>query len=312
MDINYLLAIQSFREGWGSIFRDFFFQITNIGEMGTMLLFLAGVYWCVSKEFGSYLLVGYNWNRIVNGLLKIHFCVYRPWIRSSLIVPDAEVMKTATGYSFPSGHSMNGASLFGGVAIRKDMKKALRIVAGIMVVLIAFSRNYFSVHTPQDVLVGPALGLLVMFGASKAMPLLKKKNADLVMAVVTLIVGVLVIVYATVKSYPTDFDAEGKLIVDGVKMAADTYKGVGWNFGFFIGFILERRFVRFSTDCDMQTRLLRLIAGIVIFYLANYTLCPMVKTAIGGNFGTLASCAIQMLFITLIIPAGFKMLEKKA
>ena len=37
----------------------------------------------------------------------------------------------------------------------------LRIVLGLLVLLVAFSRNYLGVHTPQDVLVGAAAGILV-------------------------------------------------------------------------------------------------------------------------------------------------------
>ena len=42
----------------------------------------------------------------------------------------------------------------GGGAIRKEFNRLLRTAFFIMVVLIAFSRNYLGVHTPQDVIVG--------------------------------------------------------------------------------------------------------------------------------------------------------------
>ncbi len=41
-------------------------------------------------------------------------------------------------------------------------------------VLIAFSRNYLGVHTPQDILVGIAVGLLVMWLTYKLTLWLKK------------------------------------------------------------------------------------------------------------------------------------------
>ena len=76
-------------------------------------------------------------NRVVNGFLKVTACVYRPWIRDARIVPDSAALAEATGYSFPSGHSMNGASLYGGGAIRKELPRARRIVLGVIVALIA-------------------------------------------------------------------------------------------------------------------------------------------------------------------------------
>lgn len=310
MDIQILLALEHFREGFGSIFRDFLFQMTSLGDFISISVFLAAIYWCIDKDFGVYMLVGFHWNRLVNGFLKVTVCAYRPWIREPMLIPDEKVVGGATGYSFPSGHSMNAASVFGGMGLRRELKKSLRAAAWATMVLIAFSRVYFSVHTPQDILVGPCLALLVMYGAQKAMPILEKKNMDIVFAAASILLAVLIAVYASVKSYPVDYDAEGKILVDGMKMAADTFKAVGWNVGFFVGLILERRFVKFTTECDMQTRMARLIAGVVSYYFVYGSICPMLKDSIGGNMGTMASSFAQMFYIVLIFPLFIKLIEK--
>ncbi len=44
-----------------------------------------------------------------------------------------------------------------------------------------------------------------------------------------------VAVYAAVKPYPADRDAAGKVLVEGAKMANDTFKGVGWCVAFLTG-----------------------------------------------------------------------------
>ena len=163
MDINILLALQNFRNGVGACLVSFMTKMSFIGEMNTVLIITALIYWCVSKDFGQYLLMGWSANRVVNGFLKVTACVYRPWIRDARIVPESGALAAATGYSFPSGHSTNAASLFGGGAIRKELPKALRIVLGVVLALIPFSRCFLGVHTPQDVLVGTGAGLLVMW-----------------------------------------------------------------------------------------------------------------------------------------------------
>ena len=94
---------------------------------------MAIIYWAVSKDFGAYLMMGWSGNRLVNGALKVTACAYRPWIRDARIVPYGNAITTATGYSFPSGHTMNAASIFGGGAVRKDLPKALRVAQGITV-----------------------------------------------------------------------------------------------------------------------------------------------------------------------------------
>ena len=169
MDIDILLALQDFRNGPGAFLASFLSKMTWLGELNTVLVIMALIYWCVSKDFGVYFLMGWSGNRLVNGLLKVTFCAYRPWIRDPRVVPYGDSITTATGYSFPSGHTMNAATVFGGGAVRKDIPRGQRVVLGLLVLLVAFSRNYLGVHTPQDVLVGAVAGTLVMYLTMKLM-----------------------------------------------------------------------------------------------------------------------------------------------
>lgn len=307
MDINILLALQEFRNGVGSCLVGFMSKMSFIGEMNTVLIFMALIYWCVSKNFGRYLLLGWSGNRVVNGLLKVTACVYRPWIRDARIVPDSEALALATGYSFPSGHSMNAAALYGGGAIRRELPKVLRIVLGIIVVLIAFSRNFLGVHTPQDVLVGVGAGLLVMWLTAKLLIWVEKHPArDILVMCVGIGVSVAVAVFAAVKSYPVDYDAAGKLLVDGAKMANDTYKGVGWCIGFLTGWVLESRYINFSTDVPMTTRVTRLTIGLLGYYAVSLIVIPLLKRWIPGAAGTITVCFIQMFYVSFLFPLCMK------
>ncbi len=303
MDISYLLVLQDFRNGAGSIFEDFFTKMSYIGEMNVVLTIMAILYWCVSKEYGTYLLMGWSGSRVVNGFLKVLACVYRPWIRDPRVVPNAEALATATGYSFPSGHSMNGAALFGGGVVRKELNGILRITLGIIAVLIAFSRNYLGVHTPQDVLVGLLAGLLVMWLTVRLMRWIDAHpEKDILVMCAGTLIAVIVAVFAVLKSYPVDYDAAGNILVDGAKMAGDTYKGVGWCMGFLVGWVLERRFIGFSTDVPMITRVTRLVPGILLHYAVSLILVPLIKHSIPGAGGIVISCFLQMFFVSFIFP----------
>ncbi len=267
MDIDILLALQNFRNGSGAFLAGFLSKMTWLGELSTVVVIMALIYWCISKDFGTYLLMGWSGNRLVNGMLKVTVCAYRPWIRDARIVPYGDSMTTATGYSFPSGHTMNAASVFGGGAVRKDLPRASRVLLGITVLLVAFSRNYLGVHTPQDVLVGIVAGTLVMFLTVKLMQWVKvHPEKDLLIVCIGVGLAILVAIYAAVKPYPADTDAAGNVIVEGAKMANDTFKGVGYCTAFLTGWILERRFVQFSTDISMTKRITRLIFGLFIYY----------------------------------------------
>lgn len=139
MDIDILLLLQDFRNSAGGFLTEFLSKMTFLGELNFAIVIMAILYWSVSKELGSYLLMGWSGNRLANGVLKVSACAYRPWIRDSRILPYGNSMSTARGYSFPSGHTMNAATVFGGTALRKDFPRALRIALGLVLALVAVS-----------------------------------------------------------------------------------------------------------------------------------------------------------------------------
>ena len=303
MDIEILLFLQQFRDGAGAFLSDFLLKMTFLGELNTVLVIMAVIYWSVSKELGTFLLMGWSGNRLVNGVLKVTVCAYRPWIRDTRIIPYGNSMETATGYSFPSGHSMNAATVYGGVAVRKDQPRKLRITLAAVVALVAFSRLFLGVHTPQDVLVGAAAGMLVMWLVSKMMRWIAvHPEKELLIVWTGIALAAAVAVYAGVKPYPADYNAEGKLLVDGAKMANDTFKGVGWCAAFLIGWVLERRHVRFTTDISVSQKLTRTAIGIMIYYAVSLILVPLVKGWIPGPAGTAISCFLQMFYVSFLFP----------
>ena len=312
MDIEILIALQDFRNGIGAFLAEFLAKMTFLCELNTVLVILAVVYWCISKDFGAYLLMGWSGSRIANGFMKVTACAYRPWIRDARIVPYGNAIETATGYSFPSGHTMNAAAVFGGVAVRKDMPRVLRTVLGSAVALVAFSRVYLGVHTPQDVLAGIAAGLLVMWLTTKLMRWIDA-HPDKAWTIVLIGVGLAAAVaaYAALKPYPADFDAEGKLLADGAKMANDTFKAVGWCAAFLIGWALERKCVGFSTEVSVRTRVVRFVTGLLGYYAVSLILVPLLKGWINGPVGTAFSCFVQMFYICFFFPLCIKCFESQ-
>lgn len=313
MDIDILLALQDFRNNIGAPLVDFFSKMTFLGELNSAIVIMAVVYWCCSKSFGSYLLMGWSGNRLTNGVLKITVCAYRPWIRDSRIIPYGNSITTATGYSFPSGHTMNAATVFGGVTVRKDVPQIIRVVLFVFVVLVGLSRNYLGVHTPQDVLIGIVVGMLVMWLVAKMMEWVDAHpEKDILVFCIGIGLAAALAAYAALKSYPTDYDAEGKLLVDGAKMANDTFKGVGYCTGFLTGWILERRFVGFTTDVPLSKRITRFVVGMLAYYAISLYFVLVVKTWIPGAAGSLISCFVQMFYVTFVHPWFIKRFEKPA
>ena len=311
MDIDILLGLQDFRNGAGSFLAEFLKKMTFLGELNTTLVLLAVVYWCVHKELGVYLMMGWGGNRLVNGALKITVCAYRPWIRDPRVVPYGDSMTTATGYSFPSGHATNAGAVFGGGAVRRDCPGALRAALLAVVMLVAFSRIFLGVHTPQDVLVGAGISLLVMWLTVRLMRWIEAHpDRDWIVLCAGIGLCALLAVYAALKPYPVDYDAEGKLIVDGAKMANDTFKAIGWTAAFLTGWFLERRFVGFSTEVSLPRKLARGVIGLLGFYAVSLILVPGIKQWLPGPIGTAVSCFAQMLYISFLFPWLIMRFEK--
>lgn len=305
MDIEILLALQAFRDSVSVFWAELLAKVTFFGELNTVLVIMSVVYWSFNKELGTYLLMGWSGNRLVNGTLKVAACVYRPWIRDPRIVPYGDSMATATGYSFPSGHATNAGTVYGGTALWKETPKALRVFLLLLVALILFSRLFLGVHTPQDVIAGALVSIFVMW---LTMLLMRWVDAhpdkDLPVAAAGIVLAIAVALFAALKTYPADYDAEGKLIVDGAKMANDTFKGVGWSSAFLVGWILERRYANFSTSVAVLRKLIRTVIGLAVYAIVALVFVPAIKGWIPGPAGTIASCFFQMFVIAFLFPLG--------
>jgi hypothetical protein len=77
LDIDILLFLQDFRNSAGSFLTEFLSKMTFLGELNSALVIMALLYWCVSRELGSYLLMGWSGNRLANGVLKVSACASR-------------------------------------------------------------------------------------------------------------------------------------------------------------------------------------------------------------------------------------------
>ena len=96
---------------------------------------------------------------LLNGLLKLYFARIRPDPFFDYPLPGSP--------SFPSGHALYAASVFGGLAALLSARlegHLLRILvwsaAILLAGLIGLSRIYLGVHYPSDVLAGFAVGVI--------------------------------------------------------------------------------------------------------------------------------------------------------
>ena len=83
-DIQYLLWLQDLRNATGGMFDEFFNALSKFAV--DILPFLPYiVYWGANKKWGYRFMTTIWCAEVINGILKLTVCAYRPWIRSDLI-----------------------------------------------------------------------------------------------------------------------------------------------------------------------------------------------------------------------------------
>lgn len=304
MDIEYLLFLQNFRIGIHDALTPFMEWISLFGVTYIILL-PAFVYWCLDKRKGLMIFAALKISQTFNALVKLTACVYRPWIKDARIIPAGDAIRTATGYSFPSGHTMMVTPIYGGLALC-TRKKAARLFWIAAILLTAFSRNYLGVHTPQDVLVGLVLGTASLFIAGWMLNNVNKHHAMLFCAAA----GILTLVYVMCKSYPMDY-VDGKLLVNPDKMTIDAWGDAGGLTAFAAAWYVEDRWVKFSpTGWNFK--------GVCLCALGLLPLCWILgdlKNILNGIFGAhggkLAQQFARFFYVMVFWPVVLKLFESR-
>ncbi len=310
-DLRYLLALQHFREAIGGAFNDLFVFLSDI-SYGVFIFMIACVlFWAADKRTGRAMFLNLGISRFLMQFLKLTFCVYRPWVRSAEIKP----LETASGYSFPSGHAVTSSTNYGTLISRYRKHMAFCVLMAVLIVLTMFSRNYIGVHTPQDVLVGALIGIAVVIGGSFAWRALEDHPKwDWLVPALGVLLSAAFLIYINFKTYPMDYDEAGKLLVDPQKMRKDGFKDVGRFLGITVAWFLEKKFVDFSTDVPVGTKVTRCVFGIFILLLYEQVLMPAVTGAItdvvANSWVSFEFTFLELLLLILLYPAAFQAWER--
>ena len=301
--MGFLYVLESIRV---PVLDRFFAALTAFGGEGVFIALAVIVFWCFSKRNGYYLMAAGVAGTVVNQFLKIVCQVPRPWVRDPAFTIVESAREGASGYSFPSGHSQNVAVAFGGVA-RFSKKTWLRWVCGVIVVLVCFSRMYLGVHTPADVGVGLACGLVFVFGL---WPVFEKseEKPGLITAVFAVIAAMALFsaLFVELHRWPADIDA-GNLH----SAAKNSYTMLGIALGALIAYPLEMRYVNFSTKAPWWAQILKCVLGLAVVMGVRMGLKAPLTALFGGHTSEAAArYCVMVLMAILVWPATFPWFAK--
>lgn len=310
MDIEYLLFLQRFRESINDSLTPFMEGI-SLFAVTYLIMIPVFVYWVVSKRKGLYTLVSYYLCCGFNAIVKLTVCAYRPWIRDARVHPAGDAITTATGYSFPSGHTVTAGPIYGGLAVVSwSWKKFVSVILGIFLLLTAFSRNYLGVHTPQDVFVGICESVFWLIIVAKIFTYLDEHpEKENLLLLICFIVGWLGIAYITFKPYPMDY-VDGKLLVDPQKMMNDGYGDICLLIAFPVARYIEKRWIGFQAPGLKGAGLAAGIVGLIPLFVMIKFMRPALDGVLGTHWGHFANTFILVLYCIALWPLVIKAVSK--
>jgi membrane-associated phospholipid phosphatase len=230
--------------------------ITDMGSEIAYIVILSLLYWCVNKSVGQRLVYANLLTLTINAWIKDLWRIPRPddpaledTLSQAGIARRLDPLRHATDPAFVSGHTQGAAVTWGYMAARFK-KTWFRVVAGLLVILIGFSRIYLGVHFPQDVIGGLIVGLAYLLLWVTVEPYarawLSERGPGWRYALAVLVPLVMFLLYP-VKSTATP---------------------IGAVIGLGVGFVLEGQNLRFIVAGAWWRRVLRGVVGLIAVLIA--------------------------------------------
>lgn len=274
------------------VLNEFMLTITRLGEETAFLVLALLVFWCVDKKRG-YLLMSVGFiGTMANQFMKLWFRIPRPWVLDPEFTILEQAREAASGYSFPSGHTTSAVGTFGSIAATAKHKWTTWICVT-LAVLVGFSRMYIGVHTPADVIVGALTSLVLIMGLRKV-PESDRGMKILVSVMFLLALGLMA--FVTLYPFPADVDAHN--LQSGIKNA---YTMVGCMAGVAVVYVLEKKYVNFTTVAVWWAQILKAILGLALVLAVKEGL----RTPLEALFGNPYPARLVRYFLIVVVAGIF-------
>ncbi len=243
--------IESFRLPW---LTTFFSAITYFGDATFLLIVLCIVFWSINKNLAYKLAYTFVISGIIVQALKIVLRIDRPFIINESLQPVSTALKSATGYSFPSGHTQAATALYGSLFLVSE-RKSLKFLFLSLVFLIGFSRIYLGVHTPIDVVFSILITAFILFVISYYFNNYSLYHEHI--KIIALAFSLLPLFLLAMTLIYIDWN-----VID-TKSGIDTIKISATALGFLIGWYIENTYVKFNeTSVSLLGQIKKIALGL--------------------------------------------------
>ncbi|MCC3869565.1 phosphatase PAP2 family protein [Terrisporobacter mayombei] len=300
--LDILMYLQSIRN---ELLTGVFTFFTVCTEVPVITVLTGIIYWCINKKAGQRTLFALCGSLNINAGVKNFVKMPRPIGTKGL---ESLRIETATGYSFPSGHTQTATTFW--TSTMYLFRKSWIYIIGILMILGAgISRLYLGVHWPMDVIVAWGFGIVLSVLFIKLFDYIDDSKNYYILVGLMLIFGICT------------------YFIGG----EDLYKMFGLFTGFALGYMVEDTFINFSTESETRRKnifakksskneglgkkILRFIVGIISL-LAVYLLLNYVQDNLIVNKAEEIINIIKYLKYTIVVfwgvagaPALFKLFK---
>jgi len=257
--IDYQIEFLRLLEGIRTDFLIGFFEsITMLAEETLMIFAVVTLWFAVDKRIAQKLFFVTAFSLGVNGIIKNFVKMPRPFADGKVSCVREH---TATGYSFPSGHTQNFATWSTLIAL-KIKKLSVWIVTVMLILLVAFSRMFLGAHYPMDVIAGALLGVLFATVGNAIFEKTENKN----------------ILYIWTIAIFTPFIA--LFLISPNPLYADFFKVYGMIAGTCVGVQFEEKYAPLNYNIPLFKKVIRVILGIIIALILKAGLKTLFATDI--------------------------------
>jgi len=160
------------------------------------------------------------------------------------------------------------------------------ILGILLITLTGISRIYLGVHRPVDVIGGIVLGIVWVYITNLAFTYAEKTGRKYILLLffIPVIINLIIYPYAT------------------------AYKVAGTLFAFYLGYVIEPKYIKFKTKAPFIIQVIKMCMGLGVLFVAKELLKIVFPVSI---FSDLIRYFILGLWVTVLAPWIFMRLLKK-